>query len=190
MPSPRSGQSGLMSPALRRHVIVSGCSGGGKSTLLAALGRAGYRVVTEPGRRIVEAEMQGTGAALPWIDLEAFARRAVEMALRDRAGVQDDGSWVFFDRGLIDAAVALEHAAGISLSDSLAGAAPFHRTVFMAPPWPELYRNDAARQHGFDAAVDEYHRLCAAYDRLNYRLVHLPKTSVRERAAFVLDTLG
>jgi predicted ATPase len=38
---------------LDRFVVISGCSGGGKSTLLAELARRGYRTVEEPGRRIV-----------------------------------------------------------------------------------------------------------------------------------------
>ena len=37
-----------------RFVVISGCSGGGKSTLLAESGRRGYAVVEEPGRRIVQ----------------------------------------------------------------------------------------------------------------------------------------
>ena len=37
-----------------RFVVISGCSGGGKSTLLAELGRRGYAVVEEPGLRIVQ----------------------------------------------------------------------------------------------------------------------------------------
>ena len=36
-----------------RHVILSGCSGGGKSTLLADLAGRGFGTVSEPGRRIV-----------------------------------------------------------------------------------------------------------------------------------------
>ena len=35
-----------------RFVVISGCSGGGKSTLLSELGRRGYGTVEEPGRRI------------------------------------------------------------------------------------------------------------------------------------------
>lgn len=58
-----------------RHVVLSGCSGGGKSTLLSALGRRGWVVVPEPGRRIVEEEQRGDGRALPWVDLAAFAMR-------------------------------------------------------------------------------------------------------------------
>jgi predicted ATPase len=67
-----------------RFVVISGCSGGGKSTLLAELGRCGHTVVDEPGRRIVVEEMKGGGSALPWVDAAAFARRAIAMALADR----------------------------------------------------------------------------------------------------------
>lgn len=41
---------------VNRFVVISGCSSGGKSTLLAELGRRGYAVVDEPGRRIVKDE--------------------------------------------------------------------------------------------------------------------------------------
>jgi predicted ATPase len=34
-----------------RFVLLSGCSGGGKSALLAELHARGYHVVEEPGRR-------------------------------------------------------------------------------------------------------------------------------------------
>ncbi|MEQ8257893.1 MAG: AAA family ATPase [Roseovarius confluentis] len=173
-----------------RHVILSGCSGGGQSTLLTALGRTGYSTVPEPGRRIVAEETRGRGVALPWVDPTAFARRAVDMALQDRADVASDTGWVFFDRGLIDAAVALEHAAGIDMAVTMAPAKRFHQKVFVAPPWPEIYKSDNARRHGFDVAIEEYHRLCKAYDRLGYTIVSLPKTNVAERTAFVLNHLG
>jgi predicted ATPase len=66
-----------------RFIILSGCSGGGKSTLLAELARRGFATVEEPGRRIVIEETRNGGTALPWIDIEAFARRAIAMALED-----------------------------------------------------------------------------------------------------------
>ena len=46
-----------------RFVVISGCSGGGKSTLLAELGRRGHAFVEEPGRRIVKEELKGAGSA-------------------------------------------------------------------------------------------------------------------------------
>ena len=95
-----------------RFVILSGCSGGGKSTLLAALAERGYATIEEPGRRIVAEETAREGTALPWIDLAAFARRAFAMAIEDRQLARHLPGLVFFDRGLIDAAAALHHATG------------------------------------------------------------------------------
>ena len=68
---------------MNRFVVISGCSGGGKSMLLAELGRRGHSIIEEPGRRIVIQEMNAKGAALPWVDAAAFARRAITMALAD-----------------------------------------------------------------------------------------------------------
>jgi predicted ATPase len=88
---------------MNRFVVVSGCSGGGKSTLLAELGRRGHAVIEEPGRRIVKEELESGGRALPWVNGPAFARRATTMALADRAAADARAGWVFFDRGLVDA---------------------------------------------------------------------------------------
>jgi predicted ATPase len=67
-----------------RFVVISGCSSGGKSTLLAELGRRGYATVEEPGRRIVRRELAGDGSALPWVNGAAFARGAIQLAIADR----------------------------------------------------------------------------------------------------------
>lgn len=173
-----------------RHVVLSGCSGGGKSTLLAALGRRGFRTVAEPGRRIVAEEMHAGGRALPWIDLGAFAQRAVAMALADREGVSAEVGWVFFDRGLLDAAVALEHATGHALETALCGQPHFHRQVFLTPPWREIFATDAQRQHGWEEAVGEYERLLGAFARLGYQTIVLPKVDVDARADVVLAMLS
>jgi len=152
------------------------------------LRRRGHAVVEEPGRRIVAEEQAGDGAALPWIDPAAFARRAIAMALDDRATAPLEG-WVFFDRGLIDAAVALEHLTGEPVVEALDRAHRYHRRVFLAPPWPEIHFVDQARRHGMDEAIAEYDRLRAAYPALGYDVVVLPRTSVSDRADFVLGTL-
>lgn len=173
-----------------RHVILSGCSGGGKSTLLAELHRRGFEIVEEPGRRIVAEELRAEGKALPWVDLEAFARRAIEMAYRDQARMVGVTGGVFFDRGLIDAAVALAHATGRDLADILGARARFHRQVFLTPPWPEIHRTDGQRQQELEEGIGEYHRLLDAYGRLGYDPIILPKVDVGARADFVLATLS
>lgn len=157
--------------------------------MLAELRRRGYAVVEEPGRRIVAEELAGDGAALPWIDPAAFARRAIALALADHAAAPSEG-WVFFDRGLIDAAVALEHLTGERAVETLCRLHRYHRRVFVAPPWPEIHVIDHERRHGLDEAVAEYERLQVAYPALGYDVLVLPKTSVADRADVVLETLN
>ncbi|PDT03444.1 ATPase [Rhizobium chutanense] len=175
---------------MNRSVLISGCSGGGKSTLLAELGRRGHRIVDEPGRRIVKQELEGDGAALPWVDMAAFARRAIEMATADYATASWKAGWTFFDRGLIDAAAALQHLIGEPVLEKLSAAHRYNSRVFLTPPWPEIYVTDPERRHGFDEAVAEYDRLAAIYPTLGYEVIILPKIPVADRADFVLDRLS
>lgn len=172
-----------------RFIVLSGCSGGGKSTLLEELRRRGHRTVEEPGRRIVQEELASGGTALPWLDLAAFARRAMAMALADRDAIRGEHGFVFFDRGLIDAASALEAHCGERVIAALAAEHRYNRTVFLTPPWPEIYVGDTERRHGLDAALAEYDRLESVYPALGYETVILPKVAVAERADFVLARL-
>jgi predicted ATPase len=172
-----------------RFVVISGCSGGGKSTLLIELGQRGYATVEEPGRRIVKEEMLGAGLALPWVSEAAFARRGVEIALADRAAASRETGWVFFDRGLLDAAAALQHLTGEPTLTTIGAAHRYHRMVFLTPPWPEIYVADSERRHSLNEAVAEYQRLLAVYPSLGYEVIILPKVSVHERANIVLHAL-
>jgi predicted ATPase len=174
---------------MNRFVVISGCSGGGKSTLLAALARRGYATVEEPGRRIVREELASGGAALPWVDALAFLHRTAQMALADLEGASGSEGWMFFDRGLVDAASALEHLTGEPALAQTAAAGRYHRQVFLTPPWPEIYVTDPERRHGLADALPEYDRLLKVYPALGYEVTVLPRESVRERANRILATL-
>ena len=175
---------------MNRFVVISGCSGGGKSTLVAELGRRGYSVVEEPGRRIVREEIRCEGSALPWVDMAAFLRRAIATSLTDRVLASTLEGWVFFDRGLVDAAAGLQDLTGEAVVASLGQTHRFYRRVFLAPPWPEIYLTDPERRHGFESAVAEYSRLLEIYAVLGYEVMILPKIEVPQRADFVLRALA
>lgn len=173
-----------------RFFVISGCSGGGKSSLLEELGKRGYATVPEPGRRIVAEEQMGKGLALPWVNLAAFARRAITLATHDFHHAQTLHGPVFFDRGLVDAVSALLHTtvAEDERHQALALCTDYryHPTVFMVPPWPEIYENDAQRKHDLTSAMEEYDRLCAFYPSLGYELIELPRQSICDRADLIV----
>lgn len=156
---------------------------------MAALKERGFDTVPEPGRRIVIEELRASGIALPWANPKAFAERAVQMARSDLVWADHQTGVVFFDRGLVDAALALTHAGGPAYRDTLGTRRTYSRKVFLAPPWPEIYKTDAERQHGFSEAEAEFQRIATTLPNLGYDIRILPKASVAERIAFVLTEL-
>jgi predicted ATPase len=142
----------------------------------------------EPGREIVREELARGGTALPWIDMAAFARRCLDRAVAQFDAADGPGP-VFFDRSIIDAVTALARLASASAEDeALAGSRRYDR-VFLAPPWQELFAEDAERRHDFAAAVEEYEALCAAYPARSYAVTALPRLPVVERADYLEDAL-
>jgi predicted ATPase len=175
-------------------IVVSGCSGGGKSTLLDELGRRGFQVQPEPGRQIVKEQSLIGGAGLPWEDTAQFVElcasrsmyfyNSVRLSTGTRAAV--------FDRSLVDGVAGLERSS-LAVPDHLRMALQKYRyaeRVFLTPPWQELFVADAERQHSFADAVAEYEHLLIQYPAYGYEVVVLPKIGVQARADFFEAQLG
>ena len=156
----------------------------------ALIRQLGFTTIQEPGRRIVAEEMAGPGDALPWVHMKAFARRAIEVAISDLEAAQFLNDIVFFDRGMIDAAVALAHSGGPTIQEILGETLIYERRVYIVPPWRQLFAEDAERRHSFYAAVQEHHRIEQALDSFGYLRTEPPKVAVQERAEIVLKECG
>lgn len=173
----------------RPFIIVSGCSGGGKSTLLAELAHRGYATVDEAGRQIVKEQLAIGGHALPWDDGGRFLELLMSRTMFQFNSRRGHAGPVFFDRGLVEAAAHFQRVGKPVPADvhSAVSLYRFQRRVFMTPPWPEIFHGDGERRHSFDAAVAEYESLVPAYEAYGYEVVVLPKASVSERADWVLE---
>ena len=170
---------------MRRFVVLSGCSCGGKSTLVDALAAEGVATIPEPGRRVVAAALAGDGQGLPWDDPVGFAERALALARDDWNRAQDAPRPVVFDRGMLDAVAAFEHATG-RLPPGIDGLAlRYDPVVVVVPPWPALFATDSERRHPVAQAQAEYHRLCRFFPRFGYRIKVLPQASVADRMAIL-----
>ena len=174
---------------MKPFIIISGCSGGGKSTLLEALRAKGYKVVQEAGRRIAQDESARASGALPWVNMPLFLERAIELAAADYEETAKENGPVFFDRSLVDLILAYEHISGRSKYHSWLHEMPYARQAYFTPPWPEIYATDLERRHAFEEAVLEYKRLEIGYPKYGYDFHVLPKTSVEARAQIILDNL-
>ena len=166
-----------------RRIVITGCSGGGKSALAAELRARGHVVIDEPGRRVIAAERASGGTGLPWEDADRFADLAFWMAVGDHAGAE--AALTFFDRSALDQAAWYARR-----GTAPPGEVPhYDQTVFLAPPWPEIYEPDSDRRHGFETAVEEYDDLVRRLPGWGYRCHTLPKAPVVARADHVLSVI-
>lgn len=173
-------------------VVISGCSGGGKSSLMQELATRGYRVFAEPGRQIVKEQNYIGGDAIPSKNARQFVELCVSRAIHHMILASETTAHVFFDRSLVDNINGLQQMTGGAPPHLVTALEKFRyaRKVFMTPPWPELFRNDAERTHSYDIALAEYATLVPAYERLGHEVVELPKVSVKDRVDFILRKLG
>lgn len=169
-------------------VVISGCSGGGKSTLLSELVRRGYSVVPEPGRQIVKEQTAIKGDALPWINLQKFLELALSRYLFQFNSIQESKEFIFFDRGIVDA-IQLDQSQPEYFQNA-AKNFKYNRLVFLVPPWEEIFANDKERKHNFESAKKEFDELLIKYKNFGYETILIPKVSVKERADFILEKLG
>jgi len=176
-----------------RWVVLSGCSGGGKSTLLDALAARGYAVCKEPGRDIVREQLAIDGDALPWRNSAAFARQCIDRCIEYLTAAEPQHT-TFFDRSLVDAVLGLERVGpGARVTDAeraLLHTWRYFPLVFLAPPWPDIYVTDTERTHDLADAEVEYRDLVAGYARYEYEIAYLPKVGVSERVEFVESKLS
>lgn len=162
-------------------IVVTGCSGGGKSKLLAEMARRGYAVMPEPGRQIVREEQFLGGDGLPWENAARFAELCISRGVHFYHLAQ---GVTFFDRSCLDNIAALERA-DVPLTATMQGVLArlrYAHEVFCVPPWAEIFGQDAERKHSFEAAVEEYEYLTTFYAGHGYEVTLVPKLDVAARA--------
>ena len=175
-----------------RFVLLSGCSGGGKSTLLAALRKRGFVCFEEPGRQVVREQLLIGGPGLPWQDPSLFAELCVSRAIQQMATAAGEAGPVFFDRGIVDAVAFFDYL-GRDVPEHIERAARLLRyapRMFLTPPWREIFAGDAERRHSYDEAVAQYEASLVTFRRLGYETIELPKATIERRVEFILASFA
>ncbi|QRZ13927.1 AAA family ATPase [Paracoccus methylovorus] len=171
--------------------VVTGGPGSGKSTLIDALHDRGFASMPEAGRAIIRDQVQIGGTALPWADKATFAELMLGWELRSWHEAAAFEKPVLMDRGVPDV-VGYLTLCGLRVPIHVEAAAEtyrYNRTVFIAPYWEAIFGQDAERRQDQEEAEATGRVMADTYARFGYQLVELPKASVEERVAFVMDHL-
>src|SRR5262249_21184588 len=168
--------------------VITGCSGGGKSTLVDALRSRGFQCVEEAGRRIVQQQLRIGGDATPWQDPVKFRELLLSRYMDVFEQVAERTRPVFFDRAIPEAIGWSRLLKVLTLEHHRAAARIYRyaRKVFVTPPWREIFNQDEERRHSFAEAVAEDGMTLEVYPRCGYELIEIPKAPVSARVDFVL----
>ncbi|WP_278377326.1 AAA family ATPase [Sphingobium yanoikuyae] len=167
--------------------IITGGPGSGKTSLVDVLAAQGFRHMPEAGRAIIQDQVDIGGTALPWDDREAFATLMLSWELRSHREALIGPGPVIFDRAIPDV-IGYLRLCGLPVPAAALQAAKkrrYARRVFIAPPWPAIFKRDTERKQTLVEAKATFQAMVETYSNLGYELVALPLASVVERAKFV-----
>ena len=167
--------------------VVTGGPGAGKTSLIAELVHRGLHTIPESGRAIIREEMASGGDALPWVDRMAYAERMLERDLRAYRAAQALSGPVIFDRGIPDIMGYLT-LCGLPVPPCVAATASANRynaSVFLAPYWNEIFKQDNERTQNRTEAEATCAVMRETYTALGYQLTELTRADIATRADFV-----
>lgn len=173
------------------YFIVSGGPGSGKSSIIDRLDMRGFTTVAETGRAIIREQAEKGGNATHTGDAAAFGDLMLARGIADYRRMARADEPVFFDRGIAEL-VGYWRLIGRDIPQQVRAAAQEYRSnplVFLAPPWREIYRQDAERRQDWAEAMRTFELVRDAYVEAGYRPVELPLDTVARRVSFILDAV-
>jgi len=171
------------------RLIISGGPGSGKTAVINALAARGEMCCPEVSREIIREQTTRGGSAVPWQNLEAFARECSRRML-SQLSTCGAARRTFLDRGLPDL-IGYLRCAGCAVPEVLQTSAQHYTPlVFVAPPWREIYVNDAERPQSYAQAVTLGDHIRRAYEELGFEIVDLARESVAARVEHIAGLLN
>lgn len=175
----------------RRKYIITGAPATGKTSLLEALAKRGYQTKAEVARKVIRQELAVESIAVPWLDIELFSEKVFAFMLAELP-TYHPSEITFLDRAVPDIIAYLDFAQKkipLKYQQSLT-TFNYDTTVFLAPTWEEIYLNDTERKENFIQAKAIEEALVKAYTSLGFKVIHLPKSTISKRVAFITSILA
>lgn len=171
--------------------IITGGPGVGKTTLINELLKRNFYCVAEVARQIIKNQVEINGTFLPWKDTLGYSRLMFEASMVDFISNYKVSENVFFDRGLPDVLGydTLMKFKIDKFATTMCEKLKYNKSVFILPPWKEIYENDEERKQDFEEAVKTYEVMKDTYLNLDYNLIEVPCMSVDLRADFILRNI-
>jgi len=173
-------------------VIITGGSGFGKTEIIEELKRQRRYICPEFARDLIFSQSKINSDILPWKNMKLFQKEITERRLGFYRSVGEKSDFVFSDRGLPDQiAFTRYHGNTPSLElTELVNKCPYYKTVFITPPWKDIYVNDEIRKETFEESCSIHKCVLEVYLELGYSIIDIPFGNSEERARYILDNIS
>ena len=179
--------------------MITGGPGTGKTSIIEGLEERGFTCFHEIIREMTsKAKKEGdtssfTSNPLVFVD-DAFQFN--KDLLYGRAKHYKDSlslkePTIFFDRGIPDVLAYMDFF-GQPYSEEFLEVCEsnLYDTIFLLPPWQEIYISDNERLESYEEAEKIDAALHNTYTHFGYHPIHVPKKPVSERVDFILKKLN
>lgn len=176
---------------MRNAYVITGGPGFGKTSVLTELRKQGHHASEELSRQFIQQQMEGNGALLPWVDRLGYSEEMLKRRVRQYEEIPTNELW-FLDRGIPDliAYIRKDNVDVPGIYYEATKEYRYKKLVFLTPPWEEIHVNDQERLESFEEAKKIHAEIERAYTEANYSCIILPKATIRERAAFILESIS
>lgn len=172
-------------------IVITGGPGSGKTALIKHLQDLGFDCMHEISRSItIEAQRQGI-EQLFLKDPLLFSEKLLEGRLKQfHSAMDSEDSHLFFDRGLPDVTAYLDYKQ-TTYPVHFDQTCSLHRydSVFLLPPWEDIYEQDNERYETFDEAEQIYGFLVDGYRKYHYEIDEVPSANIESRIDYILNKL-
>lgn len=174
-----------------KKIVITGGPGSGKTSLILFLEENGYQCQKEISRQVtLEAQKKGIDQ-LFLSDPVLFSQHLLEGRLKQ---YQEVGHFkktiLFYDRGLPDI-IAYMDFTNVSYPENFHATCNKHRydTVFILPPWKDIYTQDNERYETYEEAEKIHKFLTQSYRKYGYEVIEVPFGTLKERMKFMITHL-
>lgn len=175
-----------------KRIVITGGPGTGKSSVIKALESYGYPCLHEISRDVIlKARKEGYEQLFlekPLLFSELLLEGRVNQFIE---GLEIKNNVVFYDRGLHDVLAYLHYADEKCPREMQVVCKSYsYDLVFILPPWEDIYTTDNERYECFEDAKQIHTHLENTYKNYNYAPIEVPKRSIEERVAYILDKVS
>jgi len=143
--------------------------------------------MNEVSRKVIIEEQKNNRNGIPWGDINRFTDLVFRLTNQELLNSQAQ----VCDRSLLDleAYLAVENKIIPDYLRDFPYQEMYHKTVFFAPTWFDIYCQDGQRLQEFDYCLKLEKSLLEQYEKKGFEIIILPKTSPLKRKRFILESI-